>query len=556
MNINKRNLLEILTIVLIFVSIFLFETCYCNFIAISEKTYNFSTFRIIVYIIFMVLYKLFADKFIDQALETLKSKKKILISYFIISIILVIYFFKSSMNMYYTFIGLMAVINGFIFILYITKDYIKNIIVTTITLGFIFSLTTTAFHIVDEKKHFMSALNLADGNLDLQKPVTEKVFDEIEFNTYMRNFAVKYFGEKYTQNITKIDENESVYSTPADNPIITYLPSAIGINIARALGGSVGDIFVAGRIANLIAFSILLIIIFKLLPFKRDTFYSIYLLPMILVLAGTYSVDGITVGLVGVFIAYVLKLYKEKNEDINIKQFIILICLFLLSLLCKSGVYFGIGLIIFILPIFKIIKKDKKILSLIFILVLVALSLGIYKGSNIVNNTTGDVRVNNTSPVKQMQFLFENPVNIVKVYTNYIRESLLNLNWYTGFNLKVFFGNEYSSILFLLFIFVLYTAITDSSYTFKNKEKLVAILTFSSVFVISTFVLYLAYTKVGKLTIGGYQARYIIAIVPLILMNINSKKISQNYINNDSYNKTSLFIGIFTFMDLMSRIII
>ena len=77
---------------------------------------------------------------------------------------------------------------------------------------------------------------------------------------------------------------------------------------------------------------------------------------------------------------------------------------------------------------------------------------------------------------------------------------------------------------------------------------------FAITFVITTLVLYLAYTQVGKLTIGGYQARYLIAIMPLILININTNKILQNYVSIDEYNKASLCMGVFTILDLLSII--
>lgn len=554
---NKRKQkLEILTLILISTSIFIYEICYCNFITITEKTYNFSLFRITMYAIFLILYKVFSEKFIEEAEKTLNSKKKIISIYIIISILLIIYFFTSNMNIYYIFIGLIAQINGLLFILYITKDYIKNIIITTLTLGFIFSITTTAYHIVDEKKHFMSALNVADGNFDIENSITEETFNNIEFNTYMRTFAMKYFGEKYSKNITEIPEDETVFSTPSGYNPLSYLPSALGINIARLLGGSVADIFIAGRIFNLITFSILLIIIFKLLPFKKDTFYVVYLLPIMTVLAGTYSVDGITLGLVGIFIAYTLKLYKENYETVTMKQFLILLTLFIFSLLCKSGSYFGICMIVFILPIFKIIKQNKQIGILILIMLIIGVSLAIYKGNEIVSSNKGDTRVTESNPAKQMEFLLSNPTNILKVYDGYLNESLLNLKWYSELNIKAFFGKRAYSIAFLIFITIIYTAITDCSYTTNKKLKVITISTFSVTFIITSLVLYLAYTKVGKLTIGGYQARYIIPILPLILINISSKKISKDSINSDNYNKPALYIGLLTFLDLMSRIII
>lgn len=123
----------------------------------------------------------------------------------------------------------------------------------------------------------------------------------------------------------KISENEEIYSTTAESFPLLYLPGSIGINFARLFKGSVADIFFAGRMTNLIFFGILLIMIFKILPFKKDIFYAIYMMPMSIVLAGYYTIDGIVIGLIGVFIAYVFKTFNEKKDIIDLKTFFIII---------------------------------------------------------------------------------------------------------------------------------------------------------------------------------------------------------------------------------------
>ena len=76
-------------------------------------------------------------------------------------------------------------------------------------------------------------------------------------------------------------------------------------------------------------------------------------------------------------------------------------------------------------------------------------------------------------------------LHILTVYINYIRSSIFNLNWYTGFNLKVFCGPYYSIIAYILFIFVLYKSITDSTYTFNKKEKIIMFSTFGITFLLN-----------------------------------------------------------------------
>lgn len=552
---KKIGNLEATIIIISVFCLLIYELGFCNWNALATKTYNFSMFRIVVYIILVVLYKIFSKKFIEEAEKVIKYKKKIIIVYSIIATIFTIYELFSHKNTYSIILMILVELNGLLFILCVTKDYIKNIVLSIIIFGFLFSITTTVYHIVDEKRHFLSALNVADGNLDFyNNGVTDRVFNEIEFNNPSINFAMDYFGEKYVEDKYKIPDNEEIYSTPTDTSPLLYIPSAIGINCARLLNGSVADIFIAGRVSNVICYGILLIIIFKLLKVKQDIFYCSYLMPITIILGASYSIDALTIGIIGVFIAYILKLCKENVEVVNFKQFLILLGLCFICLLCKNGAYFGICMLIFLLPITKSIKKDKKILCTIIIIIFLALGFGLYEGIKIINSSQGDIRVEGSSPIKQLEFILENPKNLLTVYANYLRSSILNLNWYTGFNLKVFCGQYYSIVSFMLFIFILYKAITDNTYTFSKKEKIIMISTFIITFLLTTFAFYLLVTPARALSINGYQARYLIAILPLILININSKKISKDYVETNQYNKTALYMGIFTIFDLLSKI--
>lgn len=556
---RKKNLskLEIITIIISMISIFIYEICFCNLKDIViNKTYNFSLYRIIMYIILALLYIKFSSKFIKEAEEILPKKKKLICVYIAISIIYTIYKLYIEKNYYILSLIILTELNGLLFILYITKDYIKNIIITILTLGFILSITTNIYHEVDEKRHFMSALNIAVGNFDFKNGLTDEKYNNIEFNTLPVNFAMEYYNKEGKLQIQEISEDETIYSTPTEEIPLLYLPSSIGINVARILGGSMADIFIAGRMFNLIIYGILIAIAFKLLPFKKNVFYSICLMPMSLVLATSYSLDGITIGLISIFIAYALKLYKEDYDKITIKKFITLITLFLIAITCKRGAYLGIALIMLLLPVVKIMKNNKKTRNVAIVLVLLIIIVGMFQAFSMIGQTEGDVRVKNTSPSMQIEYLLEKPTRIIEVYYNFVKISIFNLNWYSAFNLAEFFGNAYKVGTFLLFVFILYTAITDNTYRFNKKEKIINCSAFFLTYFITSFIIYIAYTKVGADCVIGYPGRYLIPVLPLLLININTKKIPTEIHNNieeqtEVYSKTALISGFIILLNLL-----
>ncbi len=234
---RKISALETAIILILSLCLLIYELGFCNWNALADKTYNFSLFRTIIYIVCIVLYSKFSKSFIEEAEKVIKYKKKLIIVYSIIATIFTIYELFSHKNIYSIILILLVELNGMLFILCVTKDYIKNIVLSIITFGFLFSITTTVYHIVDEKRHFLSALNIAHGNFNyMNKPITDGAFHNIEFNNPSINLAIDYFGEKYKEDKYEIPENEEVYSTPTDTSPILYIPSVIGINLARPLG--------------------------------------------------------------------------------------------------------------------------------------------------------------------------------------------------------------------------------------------------------------------------------------------------------------------------------
>lgn len=542
--------IDFITIILGLLILFLYEIGFCNLETILlDHSYNFSLYRIIVYIAIIFCFVKFGKNFREEAEKILYKKKKIILIYLVIATIITIYaFFK--LNIYSFILFLLIIINGLLLILYITKDHIRNVIITSLTLGIMSSITIDVFHSVDEKRHFLSTINVTVGNFNFFEPITEETYHNIEFEYPMINFAMDYFSEKLDFKMQPIAPEEEIYSTPAEYNPILYLPASIGINIARLLGGSVADVFISGRIANVLTFCLLLTLIFKVLPFKKETFYAIYLIPSTFALAGTYSTDGITIGFIGLFIAYVFKLYKNGIHKINLKEFLVLLVLFVLTLPCKSGAYLGICLISFILPVVQIIKKDKRILGILIALIIAAVSIGLYETIKIGNAQNGDERVADTSPTQQIEYLIENPGHIITVYLNDIRLSLLDLGWYRDIDLVYFSGKYYSVIAFILVLYILYTALMDDSHTFKTKDKIIMFLAFLATFFVTTFVLYLVYTKVGSKTINGYQMRYIIPTLPLILSAINSKRVKKIQ-ETTPYSKSALISGSIILVSLL-----
>ncbi len=217
----------------------------------------------------------------------------------------------------------------------------------------------------------------------------------------------------------------------------------------------------------------------------------------------------------------------------------------------------GILILVLVLPIWKIIKKNKKILPILGCIVLVAIAIGtiiLLKKVNTVTQTGADPRGGDTSVARQIQFLMNSPLNGIKVIIMHIINSLLNFNWYLYVSHGTFFGEFNAQIWLVQMIFILYVCITDSSEKIKKRTRIVSFVTFIAVFLSTSLMLYLAFTPVGQVYISGYQPRYIVPIIPMILMLINNQKcIGKNVekYENEKDMTVMLYNGLFIIVHLI-----
>lgn len=122
------------------------------------------------------------------------------------------------------------------------------------------------------------------------------------------------------------------------------------------------------------------------------------------------------------------------------------------------------------------------------------------------------------------------------------------IGMYMQLNQTEFFGKYYKQIFFIELIFLIYVAITDSDREITIRVKIVSIVTFFVVFFSTSLMLYLNFTPVGMIGIKGYQTRYILPVLPIMLMLVSK--------NKKQYNNTLICIGLLMiiFMDLVGTI--
>ena len=436
----KKTYLKIFNLVMLILIIFTFELGYCNhtfsenLIKNSEITaFYISTFRIIFYICLLAIVLIFNKKYdfeeTEQSLKN-KTKKIFLIIFAIISILTIgsLILLKDTVYMTELSLILILLLTIFIAIIYFSKDYTKNIILIGI-IASIFTVSTDTYHELDEKKYFMQSFNISYFNINYNDAIVDTQF---MYNMVPRDRLSEYYKIKYEyqeNTIENMPEEMRSDSTPANYNDIYFIASALGIFIARILNGSMADIFVMGRLCNLILYIFLIRYALKLLPFKKNIVFIIASMPMLLALSASYSIDGLGFAIAMIFVAGILKIYDEKNKKLDSKLLLITFASFAILLSYKFMAYIFLGLLIFILPLKDIIKENKKQIIKTFLIafgILILLyTIQFMKGSISVS----DQRGGDTNAVQQIKYIVRNPIEFAKTMINTLNTHYLNYSW-------------------------------------------------------------------------------------------------------------------------------
>jgi len=207
----------------------------------------------------------------------------------------------------------------------------------------------------------------------------------------------------------------------------------------------------------------------------------------------------------------VINLPAGRQVTVSTKYFKLFFVLFLFLLSKKLG-YEAFFLLIFLIP-FEI--KPVIISSLIFLpFYLLSKTSGVHDLSYFSNNQIFD-------PLRQLNFLLSNPMNIIKVL---IVTTVQRFGFYLQSLIGIFGWLEYGldPLSYLLYgLFFIYV-IVETRHTLslhKNKTILLSLtLIISYIFII--LLGFVFYTVKGTLISGGIQGRYFIPFVPFIILLI------------------------------------
>ena len=414
----------------------------------------------------------------------------------------------------------------------------KLFIIVAISCGIAIAIVNPFGQEPDGWIHFLRTVDVSYGN------ITAPWFNNAHESGYNRlpaninDLAFKVIepsageGWSYLQNLIKMKFSEETILVPGDTAYTSlyYLPQALGTLLGRTLGMNIYLCMILARVFNLLGYVVLTYWALKLMPLYKNLFAVIALLPMTIYQAASYSPDALLMGICFLFTAICFYYAFGEKEILTWRNVIILGVLLALMFTCKY-IYVCLGLLAFLIPKRKFGStlnywKSFGIAVLPFILVMVVCFLLGAGGAEIA---TENELVVGPAQMTQFEYVKAHPLVLVKAlvkslitYFDMYVQYLNTLGW-LNYPLKVF---QPIIPCFMVGIACLDTEGIKKS--IKTSHKVLCFFTGCITVAVSMIGLYLMdniANPVGAGIILGYQTRYAIPCLVLLLMVFGSKKV-------------------------------
>lgn len=457
----------------------------------------------------------------------LKNSKKYILIYITTIITFIIATFQLKNYLYFKteliLIGLIVILGTFT-ILYSfnnKKELHKVAFLIIIIFGLLMVFLSPPMAYPDEATHFTRSELLTTGVLYPENTENGYLVNDYYFNLNQAKQSLTILNNNFNDSI---DNSKSYWPTCTQSPFYSYLPSALGIIIAKLCNLTAIWALWLGRLANLLFYGGIASI-----AIKKATKYKLPLLvvatmPLTISQISSMSYDAFIITLTILAIGYLIYMYKNKVRNKDLAIFFIS-CL-LISLIKPP--YILLSLLILIVPKENFKNKNTYIYSIVTIAILFLatfFSVGhLFDSFFTTSKPLTSSTVNSSiSLAGQLNHILSNPTTlIVFPIKSFFNVFITNLSYY---HYADFNGLKFLNLAYFIF-FTIFSIFYQHKIDLSKIKRGFLLLIFLAIYFGMFFILYLQWTPVGANTILGIQGRYFLPALPLIplIFNINNEK--------------------------------
>ncbi|MFQ6862726.1 MAG: DUF2142 domain-containing protein [Beduini sp.] len=373
--------------------------------------------------------------------------------------------------------------------------------------------------IPDEQLHFDSAYQYSNMMMFKERDTKRTCDLKIKDNVIIDK--EHYYYTKNLNSLTCSDQSlVKVEDRLVRNAPIAYVPSAVGITLARIMGLGAVPLYTLGRIFNILACYFLLYFAIKKIPFGKSVLFSLTMIPMVPHLVASYSYDGMIISLSFLLTAYILNM-AYGQDNVSKKDLVITSLISVCLAPCKL-VYASICCLSFIIPKDKMSNFKFKYWPQVLMLILAIGSILIFQLSKIADiGVGGNIIEWAGKPGYTLSWALSHPASAINVFIN-------TLIVYGGDYISVLIGSALGWLRiklpwFVIDGFIIIMALSmlnkkDDKYQIKASVKFWALLLFLGSSVLIMYSMFTGHTPIGNPTIEGVQGRYFIPLIPLLYL--------------------------------------
>lgn len=368
------------------------------------------------------------------------------------------------------------------------------------------------------------------------------------FAEYYLHFAKNIFN---TDGMNVVD---SFADKVTIKPQRAFLFSALAITFGRLLNFNQFFVYYFGAFVNFFIGIFLIYFSCKKNKFLDNNIILILsLFPVVLLELGSYSYDSLLISVAFAVINYSIYYFYSENKSKKDLFILIALCLFLFPI---KTIYFPISLLYIFMLIWSKIKRfypkylPHTILILLGcygILYLITLIPGIpfihNQGTNYIDSSCQNYSI---------AYIIQNPIFLFKIIINsFLSESYTN-------SIHDFFFLVPKTTDFLPIMKQLYVILFISLFLIKNRIKNLFKIPNILVFVLVSLFIYIVcitWTEIGETTTWGFQARYLLPVLPLLFYSTEGLIPEQFTVRYSTVMNYTLILCYFYLVDMFLRII-
>lgn len=413
---------------------------------------------------------------------------------------------------------------AFIIYLYMKQiiDDNKALALTVFLMGslFTFTLPVTSGIAWDDQTHYQKVLQIANLGETSFSRADELVITQVYNGGVSALFETGAYGKfkKEINSLYKQNERTQIPYEPVQIGVaITYLPMVFFVLIGRGLSLPYTLLFMFGKWANVILYSVLIYIAFKQLKSGKLIVFFISMFPTTLFLMANYAYDTWGIGWTILGFSYFIGALQDDTVKIGYQTIIKMSITFLLGYSAKP-IYFCLILLLLCVKREKLaegisILKYRMIVIMLTLMVLFSFVAPFLMSGTGGNDMRGGTDVDSA---RQIAYILANPLEYTHTLLHFLKDywSVSGMPVYISHfaYLGIYMNGFYFVFIFSIMVILLDKAKCDVKITSIGNRIWAFFLAFSaSVFVATA--LYVAYTPVGLGTVNGCQPRYLLPIL-------------------------------------------